>query len=105
MQNLNNQEWKEKIAEDTNAVIIDVRTEEEVAEGTMENALHHDILNPPAFMDAINALDKSKNYYLFCRAGSRSTQACQIMEQMGFDQTYNLTGGFSDWDGPVTQNS
>jgi rhodanese-related sulfurtransferase len=48
-------------------------------------------------------MDKSKNYYVYCRAGSRSSQACQIMDQMGFENTYNLAGGFSNWDGPISQ--
>jgi predicted sulfurtransferase len=37
MKNLNNAEWK-KTAKDTNAVIFDVRTDEEAAEGILENA-------------------------------------------------------------------
>jgi len=101
MKNLNNEEWKEKTANDSNAVILDVRTDEEVAEGIIENAIQHDIHQPQEFMAALEQMDKSKNYYVYCRAGSRSSQACQIMDQMGFENTYNLTGGFSNWDGSV----
>jgi hypothetical protein len=43
-------------------------------------------------------MDKSKNYYVYCRAGSRSSQACQIMDQMGL-RIPDLTGGYSNWDG------
>jgi rhodanese-related sulfurtransferase len=46
-------------------------------------------------------LDKSKNYYVYCKAGSRSAQACQIMNEMGFDHTFNLEGGFMNWKGDV----
>lgn len=101
MKNLNNFEWKEEIAKDPNAVIIDVRTEEEVAEGMLENAIHHDIHKPQEFMAALEDMDKSKKYYIYCRAGSRSQQACQIMKQLGFEHTYNLTEGFSNWDGSI----
>jgi rhodanese-related sulfurtransferase len=38
MKNLNNAEWKRK--QNTNAVIFDVRTDEEVAEGILENAIN-----------------------------------------------------------------
>ena len=105
MKNLNNSEWKEEVAKDSNAVILDVRTDDEVAEGILENAIHHDIHQPQEFMAALDQMDKSKNYYVYCRAGSRSSQACQIMDQMGLENTYNLTGGFSNWDGTVGQNN
>ncbi len=105
MKNLNNSEWKEEVANDSNAVILDVRTDDEVAEGILENAIHHDIHQPQEFMAALDKMDKSKNYYVYCRAGSRSSQACQIMDQMGFENTYNLTGGFSNWDGAVDHNN
>lgn len=105
MKNLNNAEWKEETAKDTNAVIFDVRTDEEVAEGILENAINHDIHKPQEFMAALEKMDKSKNYYVYCRAGSRSSQACQIMDQMGFENTYNLTGGYSNWDGSVFQKN
>ncbi|BAO54182.1 rhodanese-like domain-containing protein [Nonlabens marinus] len=103
MKNLSNSEWKEEVANDSNAIILDVRTDDEVAEGILKNAIHHDIHQPQEFMAALDNMDKSKNYYVYCRAGSRSSQACQIMDQMGFENTYNLTGGFSNWDGAVDQ--
>lgn len=101
MINLTNAEWKNAVNNDSKAVIIDVRTDDEVAEGIIENAKHLDIHQPQAFMEGLNDLDKDGNYYVYCRAGSRSSQACQIMEQLGFKNTYNLSGGFSNWDGDV----
>ena len=50
-------------------------------------------------MDEINKLDKNKSYFIYCKAGSRSAQACSIMNQLGFEKTYNLLGGFSNWTG------
>lgn len=101
MKDITRQEWKELTATDDNAVIIDVRTDDEVAEGMIPNALHHDIFQPQELMAALQEMDKSKNYYIYCRSGGRSGQACQIMNQMGFKTTYNLLGGFSEWDGDV----
>lgn len=49
----------------------------------------------------LEELDKNKNYYVYCAAGVRSAQACGIMSQLGFETTYNLLGGMSQWDGPV----
>ena len=103
MKDLNNQEFQQAIATNKNARIIDVRTDEEVEEGMIGDALHLDIHKPQEFMDGVNKLDKEGDYYVYCRAGSRSSQACQIMEQMGFKNTYNLSGGYSNWDGDISQ--
>ncbi|MFT7118718.1 MAG: rhodanese-related sulfurtransferase [Flavobacteriales bacterium] len=99
---LNNQEWKEQTAQDTKGFIIDVRTDEEVSEGIIPSALHYDIFKPQEFMNAMNNMDADQNYYVYCRAGSRSMQACQIMEQLGLKNTFNLTAGYSKWDGDTT---
>lgn len=102
MQNLKQTAWREQLEGDSNAVILDVRTDLEVAEGYIPNALHMDIQNAPAFMEKSHDLDKSKNYYVYCRAGSRSVQACMIMESLGFTNTFNLEGGYSEWEGETT---
>lgn len=97
--NLSQQEWVEQFEEDTNAVILDVRTEDEWNEGIIPNALMIDINKGQGFIYAIEELDKSKNYYVYCRSGARSAKACQIMNELGFDTTYNLAGGFMEWEG------
>ena len=57
----------------------------------------------PCSTHAIEALDKTKNYYVYCKAGARSAQACSIMNQLGIANTYNLVGGFSQWQGEVSE--
>jgi rhodanese-related sulfurtransferase len=61
-----------------------------------------DIYQGQEFIDSLELLDKSKNYYVYCKAGGRSLQACQIMSQLGFENTYNLIGGYSNWRGEKT---
>lgn len=90
-------QWKEKIAQDDNAVILDVRTQDEVDEGMIEGAGHIDIYLGQGFLDEVEKLDKSKNYYVYCRSGARSAQACAVMGQQGFENTYNLLGGYMAW--------
>jgi rhodanese-related sulfurtransferase len=48
-------------------------------------------------------LDPSKNYYVYCRSGARSAQACQLMNQMGISSAYNLLGGYMEWEGDSAQ--
>lgn len=99
--NLTQEDWWNKLQADENAVILDVRTEDEWNDGIIPNAINIDIYKGQGFIYQVEELDKSKNYYVYCKAGGRSGQACNIMGQMGFETTYNLMGGFSEWEGPV----
>ncbi|MCZ8196626.1 MAG: rhodanese-like domain-containing protein [Flavobacterium sp.] len=99
--NLSQKEWAEQLKNDANAVILDVRTEEEWNEGFIPNAVFNDIYKGQGFIYRLEELDKTKNYYVYCKAGGRSGQACSIMNQMGFENTYNLEGGFMNWEGEV----
>lgn len=103
MANLSQQDWASQLQDDPNAVILDVRTEDELNEGFIPNAIHLDIYKGQEFLDEIKKLDTDKNYYVYCRSGNRSGQACSIMNQLGFENAYNLMGGFTDWNGPLTQ--
>ncbi len=98
---LSQNEWKSKLDNDPNAVILDVRTEEEWNDGIIPNAVLNDIYKGQAFIYKLEEMDKTKNYYVYCKAGGRSSQACSIMKQMGFETTYNLQGGFMNWKGDV----
>jgi len=102
MLDLTQDQWSEQLATDADAVIIDVRTPVEVSEGYIPDALHMNIQNAGSFMQKTQELDKSKNYYIYCRMGGRSKQACMIMNSMGFENTYNLMGGFENWQGEKT---
>ena len=101
MEDLTQDEWATQLKSDNNAVVLDVRTLEEVEEGIIKNALHLDIYKGQEFIDALEDLDKSKNYYVYCRSGNRSGKACNIMEQLGFKGAYNLEGGILQWTGDL----
>lgn len=99
--NLTQEDWIEQLEADSNAVILDVRTEDEYNDGIIASALNIDIHQGPAFISAIEALDKSKNYYVYCRSGARSAKACEIMNELGFENAYNLLGGILAWNGEI----
>ncbi|QBA63541.1 rhodanese-like domain-containing protein [Muriicola soli] len=100
MADLTQEEWTKQLNEDPNGVVLDVRTPEEIEEGIIKNAMQIDIYTGQAFVDSLNDLDKSKNYYVYCRSGNRSGQACAIMNSLGFENTFNLQG--VSWSGKVT---
>jgi rhodanese-related sulfurtransferase len=52
-------------------------------------------------MDGISSLDKTQSYFVYCRSGARSAQACQILKQQGIENCYNLLGGILEWKGEI----
>lgn len=93
--NLNGREFKEQFQNVKKAVLLDVRTPGEFASGTIKGAKNIDIMSA-SFKSAISKLDKEKEYFLLCRSGNRSGQACNIMAKEGF-KVYNLKGGVGEW--------
>lgn len=101
MSNLSQEAWVSQLIQDKNAIIIDVRTEEEVGEGYIPGMIHMNIYEGPGFIEKIENLDPSKNYYVYCRSGKRSGQACAIMNSKGIPNAYNLLGGILEWEGEI----
>ena len=99
MADLTQEQWREQLENDDNSVILDVRTEAEFEEGYIPNAKQIDIYNGAEFLQQIKELNPEKNYYVYCRSGGRSAQACMLLNSVGVKNTYNLLGGFSEWEG------
>lgn len=93
--------WKEKAVMTDGAVIIDVRTPKEWDEGMIAGAKKLDIMDTQHFVSELEKMDKTIPYFLYCRSGNRSGQGCQLMQQMGFNETYNLVGGILEWKGKL----
>src|SRR5262245_11215214 len=81
--NLDAKSFKESLDATPDAIILDVRTPPEVAEGAIPGAINIDY-NAPDFSEKISALDKSKPYYVYCSGGSRSSKALYKMKADGF---------------------
>lgn len=90
-ENLSGRAFKKQLEEAENAVLLDVRTPGEYSGGTIPKARNSDFFSP-VFANTVQKLDKNATYFVFCRSGNRSAQACRLMHQMGFD-VRNLSGG------------
>jgi len=101
MADLSQGAWAEQLNTDDNSFILDVRTPLEVSEGYIPKASNLDIYLGQQFLAELEKLDKSKSYYVYCRSGNRSRQACAIMNSVGFKNAYNLEGGMIAWQGEV----
>ena len=87
----------EELAKNKGAVrIIDVRTPEEVAAGSILNAQNIDFKNDN-LKRKIAKLDKNRTYLLYCKAGIRSADASLLMKEAGFTHIYSLEGGIDSW--------
>lgn len=78
------------------AVVIDLRTPDELKDGMIPNAIHLDYFAKD-FENRIGNLDPAKTYFLYCASGGRSGQTIELMGKRGFRQVFNLQGGFTAW--------
>jgi rhodanese-related sulfurtransferase len=99
--NLIQEDWLSQYQEDENAVMLDVRTEDECNQGIIEGSINIDFHKGQEFVDVLTTLDKNKNYYVYCRSGARSAKTCEIMNELGIENAYNLIGGIIEWNGDI----
>jgi rhodanese-related sulfurtransferase len=92
---ISQEEFKKMITE-KEVQIIDVRTPEEYASGNIPNAVNISS-NDAQLKQKLEALDKSKPYVMYCVSGARSGNVMTMMSQMGFQEVYNLEGGYPSY--------
>ena len=93
------EDFQERLSEKAGAIILDVRTPEEFESGRIPKSININIMDR-TFLAQVAALDKSKPYFVYCRSGARSGQACAAMASQGFE-VYNLAGGIMRWPGEI----
>lgn len=97
--NLTAADFQARLSTTPQAVLLDVRTLSEFNSGFIPDAINIDVMSN-SFYDDIAELDKSKTYFVYCRSGGRSMQACLSMADAGFT-VLNLAGGISSWPGKI----
>ncbi|GIU02936.1 sulfurtransferase [Shewanella algidipiscicola] len=76
---------------DNGAMIVDVRTPEEFAQGHLANAINIPFENIAAEFAKRN-IDKATNVVLYCRSGRRSDIAQMSLIEQGYTNTHNGGG-------------
>ena len=94
--NMEPQAFMSRLSATSNAILLDVRTPEEVAEGFIKGAMNIDYTDS-SFAEKIRGLYKSKTYFVYCKSGKRTAGAVDQMEQSGFKNIYTLDGGYTSW--------
>ncbi|MEU8520705.1 rhodanese-like domain-containing protein [Streptomyces sp. NBC_01216] len=81
------------------ALVLDVREDDEWAAGHVEDALHVPMSDFVArFGEVTEAVADGRRAYVMCRVGGRSAQVTQYLVQQGIDAV-NVDGGMHAWEG------
>ena len=92
-------EAKEIMSTEEEFIILDVRTQEEYADGHIPGAIC--VPNETIGMEPpVELPDKEKKILVYCRSGNRSKQAATKLDAMGYSNIVEF-GGIMDWDGEI----
>lgn len=90
--------FEKKLENTGEKILLDVRTPSEFQEGHFPNATLIDVKRSD-FTGQVNKLDKSTPVFVYCASGIRSERAVTILHSLGFQEVYELKGGFNEWAG------
>ena len=82
--------------QDSDYVLIDVRTPEEYDFGHIPNALNYDFYSD-TFQSKILNLSKNESVILYCRTNNRSNKTAKILKEKGFKEIFVIEGGITEW--------
>ncbi|WP_404450562.1 rhodanese-like domain-containing protein [Virgibacillus necropolis] len=82
-----------KLKNGKNISVIDVREDEEVAQGIIPGARHIPL---GQIQDRLDEIPKGQHHFMVCRSGGRSGKACAFLIEKGYNVT-NMAGGMLAW--------
>jgi len=88
--------YKNKIST-KDALVFDVRTNEEFNLGHIKGSINIDFYDEKLFVDFFQKINKTKPIYIYCRSGNRSKKSSEILKKIGFVKVYDLLGGYKNW--------
>ncbi len=93
---LSTEEFRQQFASgaDSDYQFIDVREEEEYAEGHIPGAANIPLSE---FMARADEISEDAPVLLVCNTGVRSSQAALFLASMGYEEIYNLEEGTKGW--------
>ena len=82
--------------QDTDYILVDVRTIEEYESGHIQDAVNFDFYSE-SFQNDILTLDKSSSIILYCRTQNRSTKTANYLKENGYKEITVLVCGITSW--------
>lgn len=89
-------EFQAKFQSTEGAILLDVRTEEEVSAGALDG--QKNIVYDDAFATKLSDLEH-KPIFVYCGSGIRSAKAAAILKEKGYEPVYEMKGGIKAWKG------
>jgi len=87
--------------QDNGYIIVDVREQDEFAEGHIENS--YNVPLSQLQNKKFDPLTKEEKYIIICRSGNRSQTASNILIENGFE-IVNVEKGITSWPGTLVKN-
>lgn len=100
---LNAEHWN-RLMEDPNTVVVDMRNHYESEVGHFEQAITPDVTTfreELPYVSALLADQKDKNILMYCTGGIRCEKASAYMKYKGFEHVFQLEGGIIEYDRQV----
>jgi adenylyltransferase/sulfurtransferase len=88
------QEMKERLERDPNLILLDVREPHELEIAAIKGAKNIPL---GEVAQRMSELDSAEEMVVFCKRGSRSARAIEILSSAGFKKMKNLKGGINAW--------
>ena len=88
------QTLNEKINNNENLLLIDVRENKELAISKISQAIHIPMNTIP---DNLHKIESTQPVIIMCKSGGRSAQVCEYLQNQGYSNIYNLKGGIISW--------
>jgi len=83
-----------QLIDDEAALIVDIRDPNAFNQGHISGAVRIDNDNIQTFLQHA---DKSKPLVVYCYHGNSSLPAAEVFNQQGFERSYSMDGGMSEW--------
>lgn len=83
-----------RVLVENGALLVDVRSEGEYANGGIEGSINIPIQELASRMDELG--DKNREIVVYCQSGGRSAMAKRLLESNGFDKVHDL-GSIDRW--------
>jgi len=94
-------ELKERLERDPNLLLLDVREPHELEIASIKGAKNIPL---GEVAQRMSELDSAEEMVVFCKRGSRSARAIEILSSAGFKKMKNLKGGINAWAEQVDTN-
>lgn len=96
------EESKKLINEGEVTLILDVRNEDEFAEGHLKNSIQIPV---DELKESLGDIEKFKDelVLVYCKTGNRSADAMDILKENGFTNLVHMKDGISKWDGEIVK--